>query len=659
MDPSPALSAEPSSPLLASRRPSLPYLINPKVLVLQTADESCFILAPRGSEWVLLELDVANGVLSFTNAPGVDVFQPRDEMLQKLWRVSDKVHTLVDNAVDFLIWHECMAIAGLCTIASTTFVLCIQEVAEVIELPVNGGPVYRILRSEWVAITSSQASLPPPTEAQGAAMDALRCLRLDGTHFYAPASDLTAPLPYGLACNPMHPFAPEFDWNSTLRQPFRALGMEELCCSLLRGVADGAQICSFRDGAAECMQILMLHRQGNQNPNPRYQGRGLDAGGNPGNEFECELFIWWTPSASPSDVEPQQWARHMWRRGTIPVAVTYDWSGMLHWITGPKSVPATASMEDSAAYFRSLSAHLHSIVLQDTEEFPDRCQAMAPQWNLRIVDLLSRTGHGATLGEVDLSEHYETVVKKLLEDEGSQAKVNMSYRHFDWNEMMKAMGVRRTVEQMWRSVPLGSTKDHSLITCGVLYPDLHGLPRIAVTTVQSDFLRINCADSLDRTNLFSFFWVLRILTRMQQQLHFQFRPEEPNPVKEHDSCAICTSFCPSRGDLRPTYSNHQISQSGEQTFLQLITSPSPQLLHALCGMFVNSGDIIAEVFAGSAALHSDAIRDLCPELPSASCNAWIAVQRRLSNAFLDEERRVQANLLLGRHRCQLGATAAA
>ncbi len=69
-----------------------------------------------------------------------------------------------------------------------------------------------------------------------------------------------------------------------------------------RGFVEGSALAGFRGERPECLQVVMLSRQSNRNPSPRLLGRGLNTAGAPGNEYECELFMWWSPATKAAGV---------------------------------------------------------------------------------------------------------------------------------------------------------------------------------------------------------------------------------------------------------------------------------------------------------------------------------------------------------------------
>lgn len=116
---------------------------------------------------------------------------------------------------------------------------------------------------------------------------------------------MTRPFPSG---EPVARHDPEFCWNDWLAAPFARLGMREWCVVLLQGVA----LSRTFDFAPHRVTLGLVNRKSCVNPGTRYNARGLNTEGGPGNEMECELLLW-------MGAKHVQWSSFVWRRGTVPV----------------------------------------------------------------------------------------------------------------------------------------------------------------------------------------------------------------------------------------------------------------------------------------------------------------------------------------------------
>jgi hypothetical protein len=99
-----------------------------------------------------------------------------------------------------------------------------------------------------------------------------------------------------------------------MSEEFSNIGMKDLCCILLQGLAVGKQISSKK----ETITIGMMTKRSNLNPGTRYFSRGLNYNFSPGNEYEFEIIIW-----NEQD-QIIHWSSFIGRRGTVPI----------HWKSG-------------------------------------------------------------------------------------------------------------------------------------------------------------------------------------------------------------------------------------------------------------------------------------------------------------------------------------
>ena len=322
-------------------------------------------------------------------------------------------------------------------------------------------------------------------------------------------------------------------------------------------------------------------------------------------------------------------------------------------------VPRMVLDEDAAAgteaYFQRLMRHVERV--KHLDEGCDGAVLGPPPTGglgptdgdrVQVVDLLRR---GDSDGEAEVSVRYEAAVAALQ-------MPRVRYCHLDWHGAMDEGGVEPTVEQLWAVVPFAGAP----ASTGVMARDAQGRLRTTADAVQARVLRFNCADSLDRTNLAAFFEALRALKWLRRALKFS-TCTRGHAAAEGRGCGEGDGgwfgSCPSRDDLRrverDSVRDSSLSPGRElaaPAFEDVVGALGPDLLAAVCGMFVTAGDAVAEIFTGSGAMHTAAIRRLAPELPSAPSNALIALRRRIENTFHDAKRTVQSDLLLGRHSSQ-------
>eukprot|EP01060_Flectonema_neradi_P037821 TRINITY_DN7732_c0_g2_i2.p1 TRINITY_DN7732_c0_g2~~TRINITY_DN7732_c0_g2_i2.p1 ORF type:complete len:1740 (+),score=347.92 TRINITY_DN7732_c0_g2_i2:40-5259(+) len=126
-----------------------------------------------------------------------------------------------------------------------------------------------------------------------------------------------------------------------------------------------------------------------------------------------------------------------------------------------------------------------------------------------------------------------------------------------------------------------------------------------VTQRQSGILRLNCVDSLDRTNLASFFVALQVSGELRRLL---------------------------RNDPEPSFPFQS------KTLSQVRSSLGDDLVGFLAEAFVSNGDVCSLLYTNTPATHTDAIREMSPKLSKAQSNAMLSVMRRYQNTVNDTAR---------------------
>eukprot|EP01060_Flectonema_neradi_P010414 TRINITY_DN1749_c2_g1_i1.p1 TRINITY_DN1749_c2_g1~~TRINITY_DN1749_c2_g1_i1.p1 ORF type:complete len:942 (+),score=164.76 TRINITY_DN1749_c2_g1_i1:430-3255(+) len=202
---------------------------------------------------------------------------------------------------------------------------------------------------------------------------------------------------------------------------------------------------------------------------------------------------------------------------------------------------------------------------------------------------------------------------------------NTIVKHLDWHGSCKKYGEKRTIETLW-DIALPTMKEHG-VTSGVLSPPADsGSP--VVSTLQSrqiGITRVNCADSLDRTNVACFYLCLQALG------------EQYHHLASVDSDLV--EGCP--GESWPL--------CGTQLDNAVVEIPR-SVLSALAMCFIDNGDACATLYCNSPAMHSGPLRSYLPEDSKGrhkKTNISISLSRRFQNQFTDRKRTRSINLLLG------------
>jgi hypothetical protein len=348
----------------------------------------------------------------------------------------------------------------------------------------------------------------------------------------------------------------EFTWNAWLAAPFAAAGVPSAVPPLVQGLAECRVLA---DAAGTRFAVALLARRSRLHPGTRYLARGLNDVAAPGNEVECEQLCWRVPDASQApEAAEARWASHVWRRGTVPIRwgaeikntvgeaeiyvaarEPYDGTGayfarLAALYAPPPAVEAEAEaakrVDDDAAAVPADADSAHAQVVPAPVESacadappvpPPRAPVPPACFPITCVNLL-RSGLRAP--ELLLTEHFHEGARSARRRHPG-ALSQLRVLNFDWHANVKALGEAAAVEGLWAQlegacgaagVTTGVTRTHS----GAAPPPSAPLPppAHAVAAWQRGIVRYNCADSLDRTNLASFFGAVQVLMEQAKQL---------------------------------------------------------------------------------------------------------------------------------------------
>jgi hypothetical protein len=268
--------------------------------------------------------------------------------------------------------------------------------------------------------------------------------------------------------------------------------------------------------------ITHLLRRSCLNGGTRYCSRGLNEEGDPGNEVEGELVFW----------DGTKFWTHWWRRGSAPIR----WRTELKTsFSAPLHLPEDDASRGTADYFKRLRAKVPLI---------------------RVVSLLETSSRK---GEFQL----HTALQKALEE------LEIPFIVFDVNEVLKELGPIRCQAEFEKVIE--SFVDW---TVGTLDP-------LLVEGVQAGLNRYNCADSLDRTNLITFFVALMCV----KQWH-----------------------------------------------------PDQTIVDFLAKAFVTSGNVVSSLSTNTNAIKVEAFRAFSPSLGWALSDTAVTLERRIQNVAFDPSR---------------------
>ena len=437
------------------------------------------------------------------------------------------------------------------------------------EVPATSAASPRPTRHD--AETPSAQIRPAGAAAAVALGNALLEYPVEGCHFYCHTADVTRPWPWGgphTNSIGLDSAEPEFTWNSWLAQPFAAAGCSAVCPPLVQGLAE-CRLMTDAKGARAC--VALIARRSCLHPGTRYLARGLNDAASPGNEVECEQLLFRVADplgaaalqtltlgdqpvgGTPLTQQQQQqrrvsqpgqpgrnaWCSVVWRRGTVPIR----WGTEITSTVGEAElyVSARDPYNGTAAYFtrlcdtysrrrglcRSSGSSMNGNgdaaappAVDETGEAVSAAEEAPPDGTFTVtcVNLLRSSLRAP---ELLLTEHFHEGVRSARKLQPTQLG-GIRVLNFDWHGNIKALGEAAAVEGLW------SQLHAACASCGLSTGwDGDAPPSNAaqtppagreVTTWQRGMLRYNCADSLDRTNLASFFGAMQLLLEQAHML---------------------------------------------------------------------------------------------------------------------------------------------
>lgn len=367
-------------------------------------------------------------------------------------------------------------------------------------------------------------------------------------HYFCETYDLSRPYP-----SEHKPWDAdtEFCWNLKWKDVFDECGVPHLCIAMLQGLFAVMKIGEFH--------VAYTIRRSVMNPGVRWLGRGFNDRGAPGNEVEGELIFWH---------EQGDFWTHCWRRGTVPLKWSTQISSM--WTTREEQVVESNFCGSTKRYF-------------------DRIHEKYGGVEIYCLCLLKQAKEGP---ENELFTCYGEAVEIMRRTMGMEF---VHYVPFDIYHFFKMSGEKKqgkihSMMELLSTIALEAGFNHR-------------------SSTQKAIVRINCADSLDRTNMVSFFYALIIVAEWCRRMGLT-DVSRPSPFS-----AIAPEEC--------------IPQN---------------LLDFLAKSFVHAGNIISLMYTNTEAQRAEMIWEYAKEKESGTSNLAISLQRRYNNLVTDPER--QETILL-------------
>ncbi|GLC42427.1 hypothetical protein PLESTB_001097500 [Pleodorina starrii] len=521
---------------------------NGRVLLVHSTVKQRYYIVARGfarCQTQVLRIAQHSGKLQFTKTKGQDIFDSEITALDHLKAVDGPIQILA--SAPYILGYAVIGPWGLLLVAEKFRVSAV--------LPGNH-EVKTVTKSHWLKIPlqinlSMQSVQAPEAGAKDEkamkdeiekGIERLLAFPVDGAHFLCDTLDITRPFPsYRSVKEPSW----DFVWNRWMSAPFRNLGLDHLCPPLLQGLCESRLLEDF-DNAK--YWVACISRRGCLHPGPRYKARGLNDHAEPGNELEVEQVIW---RQQQRDGSLLLWSRYTWRRGSAPlwwgVSIKNNGIGEAEIKIRPHN-----TFKGSKRYVRRLQERYTPNPQLDPDP-PSASGDGEPSRHVPVtfVSLLRKGLPDRDRSEAKLASAFDFVAAQLRKEHG----MNLTYIALDWHEMDKQLGHMGIVEAFWNTVKdilpahgfaLGTLEkvgpDHTEVC-----PDKDGAmptddgtgivgPRVSSAGIgwrahwirqQRGVTRYNCADSLDRTNVGSFFGAVQVLIEQCRELDIAIARTRP------------------------------------------------------------------------------------------------------------------------------------
>ena len=599
----------------------------------------------------ILEIDHVQGVLLSQPKDCVQEFPSHEDAMEYLGGMSDGVKTSENGT----------AVLGFVVVAGWVCVLVSKRTRVSATLP-GGHRVNVVTSSSWMRIPLKGFDRTKVSKDEMKNLNTFTDYAIEGVHFYCETLDVSCPFPG----RPGSEQCAEFVWNDWLSVPFWKQGLHQFCPKLYQGFAESFRV---KDSKGVSFEIAHFCRRSRLHPGTRYLARGINAGGSCGNEIECEILIWKTKSQACNKNE-LPFTSYVWRRGSVPI-----WWGVdIKNTVGEAEiwVKKDDSYQHTARYFRRLR-----------KQYMDKRGNMNSSANFSVtcVNLL-RCAPGRS--ELKLSEGFQKGVRsanKMI------SNMDLKVLNFDWHANTKALGEKGTIKGLWMSIN-NNLKDIGFNSGVITLKNANSgndaaLPSgftCAFSKKQKGVLRYNCADSLDRTNVASFFGAVPALLQQCQELDLDMikTPDLPEDVSK-----VLPEGWEARKDRvtgKTFYIDHNTKQTTwecphvplpDKSISELAANPwwvldaeishvsenvSNEMLGTLMEQFKVEGDLNAMLYTGSRAMHSAILQQILPEeqqkqkshSSGVTSNAvFLSVKRRYLNIVVDGHRQQQIEMFLG------------
>ena len=546
---------------------------NSSVTIFKTDSYALLILIKKSidSRFFLYTVNTIVGSLSFDGVEGQSIFPNLNSAITYIQKNYKFEFSDVKNGI---------ALIGLVNIGPIVFIPIITEFTT----------VGRILNSHYIKLIKEvdfiSFELPfhsPLTPQESRRISRIKDFPLSGYHLWCDTYDLTTPLSSNKT-----DFS--FKWNKFWTESFESIGQADSCISLLQGCVT----CKIINLNSEPFRFTLISLRQNSHGGTRYYSRGLNNDGYAANEVRSELII---ESNSGKVIS------HEWRRGTVPIL----WKNIFG-----KNIPTVSiKIEENyeiltPIYFSKLLHYYNSI---------------------NIINLMhNEEGHQ----EKELCDSYKKSILNLD---------FINYNELDWHKSVKEKGISNVINILYNLIPEiefnlsnpsklfniqnepnkkdfeaggRNSRSGSQVNLPFLFLNERDLKETGQNfeNIQKKLLRINCMDSLDRTNVACFYYASYIIIKFL--IEEKILPEE-------------------------------------QINYQSIINLPIEIKIFLADSFVSSGDTISFLYTNTQACMTNVFTDIAGLEPRSISDSTIAIQRRYHNLINDKKRQKAIDLFSGRN----------
>ncbi|KAI8897472.1 SacI homology domain-containing protein [Globomyces pollinis-pini] len=242
---------------------------------------------------------------------------------------------------------------------------------------------------------------------------------------------------------------------------------------LIAGFAGNVDMDSVLESSTQTYQVALISRINHRRLGTRYVRRGLDSEGNSVNNVEMEQIVFHHDFLKNKSI-----SAFVQLRGSVPSV----WGQDLDLSYRPRLILADINKE---AVWSPIKTHLNDLKHQYIGD--KAFSAGVDNGQVVCVNLLDDTGF-----EGPLTEIFENVVKRFGDPK-------LKYESFPMNKWCKKMNFTN-MELLVDRVRLPMVNSGWFAAEGEV-PTLHTKGSLRCSKIQTGVIRVNCLDSLDRTNL--------------------------------------------------------------------------------------------------------------------------------------------------------------